>query len=100
MPNFSYPYLDTFGKPHACEVAPTPVSNPKFIIFNHDLMQEIGGETLSLELLSGNQPKHKHYATRYGGHQFGHWAGQLGDGRAIFLGELNNQEIQLKGAGQ
>lgn len=36
----------------------------------------------------------------YGGHQFGHWAGQLGDGRAINLGEINNYTIQLKGAGE
>jgi len=35
----------------------------------------------------------------YSGHQFGVWAGQLGDGRAILLGELNGLEIQLKGAG-
>ncbi|MES2323819.1 MAG: YdiU family protein [Pseudomonadota bacterium] len=35
----------------------------------------------------------------YSGHQFGVWAGQLGDGRAILLGELNGMEIQLKGAG-
>jgi uncharacterized protein YdiU (UPF0061 family) len=45
------------------------------------------------------------YAQCYGGHQFGVWAGQLGDGRAITLGEvLNNQgerwELQLKGAGK
>lgn len=51
-------------------------------------------------LLEGMQP----YATAYGGHQFGHWAGQLGDGRAINLGELHNAvgehwTLQLKGAG-
>ena len=44
------------------------------------------------------------YATNYGGHQFGNWAGQLGDGRAISLGEVINKagqrwELQLKGAG-
>jgi uncharacterized protein YdiU (UPF0061 family) len=44
------------------------------------------------------------YAARYGGHQFGHWAGQLGDGRAITLAEMiaaggSRQELQLKGAG-
>ena len=43
------------------------------------------------------------YAQRYGGHQFGNWAGQLGDGRAITLGELKASrgtfELQLKGAG-
>ena len=50
------------------------------------------------KLLEGMQP----YAVCYGGHQFGHWAGQLGDGRAMSLGEVKNQngahwEIQLKG---
>ena len=44
------------------------------------------------------------YSMRYGGHQFGNWAGQLGDGRAISLGELHDKEgqhwtLQLKGAG-
>ena len=47
----------------------------------------------------GMQP----YAQRYGGHQFGNWAGQLGDGRAITLGEVETEhgflELQLKGAG-
>ena len=52
-------------------------------------------------LLSSMQP----LAALYGGHQFGVWAGQLGDGRAITLGEITNArgepwEIQLKGAGQ
>jgi uncharacterized protein YdiU (UPF0061 family) len=46
----------------------------------------------------------KPFAARYGGHQFGSWAGQLGDGRAISLGEVEARdgsywEIQLKGAG-
>ncbi|XP_005109894.2 protein adenylyltransferase SelO [Aplysia californica] len=44
-------------------------------------------------------------AHRYGGHQFGHWAGQLGDGRAILLGDYQNRkgerwELQLKGSGK
>ena len=52
------------------------------------------------ELLPGSQP----YALCYGGHQFGSWAGQLGDGRAINLGEIRDrsgqhQILQLKGAG-
>ena len=51
-------------------------------------------------LLPGMEP----HACCYGGHQFGHWAGQLGDGRAINLGEVLNQRgehwtLQLKGAG-
>ncbi len=59
-----------------------------------------------LPVLSGNAllPGMRPHAANYGGHQFGHWAGQLGDGRAISLGELVNAagerwELQLKGAG-
>ena len=52
------------------------------------------------EILSGTKP----YAMCYGGHQFGNWAGQLGDGRAINLTEIehndNHWAIQLKGAGE
>ena len=58
------------------------------------------------EVFSGNArwPGMTGYAMAYGGHQFGHWAGQLGDGRAITLGETINAagerwELQLKGAG-
>ena len=51
------------------------------------------------QLVDGMQP----FSTCYGGHQFGHWAGQLGDGRAISLGEVVHDgqrfELQLKGAG-
>ena len=57
-------------------------------------------------ILSGSAitPSMKPFAARYGGHQFGSWAGQLGDGRAISLGEVDaldgsSWEIQLKGAG-
>src|SRR6185295_3934777 len=59
------------------------------------------------EILGGSKtlPGMHPYAARYGGHQFGHWAGQLGDGRAITLGEIiatdgRRQELQLKGAGK
>jgi uncharacterized protein YdiU (UPF0061 family) len=52
-------------------------------------------------VLAGMEP----FAARYGGHQFGHWAGQLGDGRAVTLGEVLNArherwELQLKCAGR
>ncbi len=58
--------------------------------------QVFGGNAL----YPGMQP----WAVNYGGHQFGHWAGQLGDGRAISLGEAigidgGRYELQLKGAG-
>jgi len=57
----------------------------------------------ALPLLSGNQVPNGSLATVYSGHQFGVWAGQLGDGRALLLGEAQTragrQEVQLKGAG-
>ena len=54
-----------------------------------------------LQALSGNAvlPGSQLLSSVYSGHQFGVWAGQLGDGRAILLGEANGQEWQLKGAG-
>ena len=52
-------------------------------------------------IFSGNEigTNSKPYAMNYAGHQFGQWAGQLGDGRAINLGEINGWAVQLKGAG-
>ncbi len=54
-----------------------------------------------LEALAGNQAIHgtQPLASVYSGHQFGQWAGQLGDGRACLLGETNGLEVQLKGSG-
>ena len=54
-----------------------------------------------LEVMTGNSiiENSKPFAMCYAGHQFGNWAGQLGDGRAINLGEIKNWAIQLKGAG-
>jgi uncharacterized protein YdiU (UPF0061 family) len=90
----------------------TPVSQPKLLAYSKEVQQLLNlpdEEIYSnefLEAFSGNRllPAMKPYATCYGGHQFGHWAGQLGDGRAIGLGEVINQsgqrwELQLKGAG-
>ncbi len=65
-------------------------------VHQQDWLQALSGGTL----IEGMQS----YATCYGGHQFGNWAGQLGDGRAIYLGEWlqagNRYELQLKGAGK
>ena len=54
-----------------------------------------------LEVMTGNSiiENSKPFAMCYAGHQFGNWAGQLGDGRAINLGEIKNWALQLKGAG-
>lgn len=93
-------------------VKPTAVKNPQLVagavevaklldlpesIFTQpEFAQVFGGN----QLLTGMDP----HACCYGGHQFGNWAGQLGDGRAINLGEVRNQQgehwtLQLKGAG-
>ncbi|MGV3622320.1 MAG: protein adenylyltransferase SelO [Archangium sp.] len=84
-------------------VAPTPVSNPRLIFSAPDVAELLGITDVNalLPVLSGNAPPPggKTFAANYGGHQFGHWAGQLGDGRAIGLGEVNGYELQLKGAG-
>ena len=59
----------------------------------------------ALDVFSGNAvwPGMRPVATVYSGHQFGQWAGQLGDGRALLLGEVDTphgpREVQLKGAG-
>ena len=96
---------------NACysEVSPTSPGNPAFIHFNKALAEELFPEGITQEellpYLSGkkNFEGFIPYAMCYGGHQFGSWAGQLGDGRAINIAEfkLNNhiQTLQLKGAG-
>src|SRR5687767_13521091 len=88
-------------------VLPTPVAAPKLLAWSDDLGAYLGIERpASPGVLAGNRvlPGMKPYAARYGGHQFGSWAGQLGDGRAITLAEVvatdgSRQELQLKGAG-
>jgi uncharacterized protein YdiU (UPF0061 family) len=93
-------------------VAPTPVPAPRLLAWSEELGAELGiaaptgGNDPGLQILAGNRlgPGMRPYAARYGGHQFGHWAGQLGDGRAITLGERvtgdgRRHELQLKGAG-
>lgn len=90
------------------KAVPTPVSEPQLLAWTEDLAEElsIGNPTQEdIEILAGNRvtDSMRPYAACYAGHQFGNWAGQLGDGRAITLGEWNNnnikRELQLKGAG-
>lgn len=93
-------------------VNPTPVKAPELVSVAMDVAEELDlseedcQSKTFLELFSGNklldgmQP----YSMCYGGHQFGNWAGQLGDGRAINLAEIVNSKgehwvLQLKGAG-
>ncbi len=89
---------------------PTPVAAPKLLTWSEDLGKKLGisrpQNEEEISVLGGNAlaPGMKPYAGCYGGHQFGNWAGQLGDGRAIALGEWKKpdgttEELQLKGAG-
>ncbi|MGG7470285.1 protein adenylyltransferase SelO [Chryseobacterium arthrosphaerae] len=90
-------------------IKPAGFDKPELIAFNAGLSEEIGLGTFEdkdLDFLVGNNlPENvQTYATAYAGHQFGNWAGQLGDGRAILAGEIVNDdgkttEIQWKGAG-
>lgn len=93
-------------------VSPTPVKAPKLLVYSQEMAATLGlseADVLSPEfaqVFAGNQllPGMDPYAVNYGGHQFGQWAGQLGDGRAITLGEAvthagQRWELQLKGAG-
>ncbi len=94
-------------------LSPEPVSSPSLIKVNHALARRLGLDPVALEapdmvaalagntLPSGAEP----LAQAYAGHQFGSWNPQLGDGRAILLGEViapdgERFDIQLKGSGQ
>jgi len=94
-------------------VEPTPVSAPRVVAWSAEMAQALGLDAAEMNspelaqvlggnaLLEGMAP----YAANYGGHQFGMWADQLGDGRAISLGETIHRdgrrwELQLKGAGR
>ena len=99
---------------HSCfsYVKPRVPSAPKLLHVSGEMMNELGFKTEDTEsldfknmvsgaaLIKGSAP----YAMCYGGHQFGNWAGQLGDGRAINLGEVTHQKkrwaLQLKGSGE
>ncbi|KAL4433856.1 hypothetical protein ABPG75_000297 [Micractinium tetrahymenae] len=95
-------------------VAPTPTgTEPTTIAASADVARLVGLDPEEARrpefalIFSGNAPlpQTRSYSQCYGGHQFGHWAGQLGDGRAICLGQAVNAqgerwELQLKGAGR
>jgi uncharacterized protein YdiU (UPF0061 family) len=93
------------------ELRPTALPAPYPVSVNHSLAAELGldpeaiGSDLGVQSFTGNLalPGSRPLTSVYSGHQFGVWAGQLGDGRAILLGELQTaaggQEIQLKGSG-
>ena len=99
---------------NACysHVDPKPVIRPELVAYASEVAELLDLSPAAcesnefVEVFSGNRKLDgmAPYATCYGGHQFGNWAGQLGDGRAINLGEIVNAQgerwaLQLKGAG-
>ena len=92
---------------------PSPVSSPALFLWNSQLAEELqltsellDDEQKLAQIFSGNQqlPGTEPMALAYAGHQFGHFAAQLGDGRAHFLGDTvsldgQRKDIQLKGSG-
>lgn len=93
-------------------VAPTPVAKPSLMLFNDALATELGLDPQALRtedgvaVLAGNAVPDgaEPLAMAYAGHQFANWVPQLGDGRALLLGELRGTDgvaydVQLKGSG-
>ncbi len=93
-------------------VRPTAVARPQLLAWSREVADLLDldfdpfASNEAAEVFSGNRqlPGMDPFAMCYGGHQFGNWAGQLGDGRAINLGEVINRRgqrwmLQLKGAG-
>jgi uncharacterized protein YdiU (UPF0061 family) len=91
---------------------PTPVRAPRLLAHSREMAEALGFTEADVAspafaaVFAGNTllPGMEPYSANYGGHQFGQWAGQLGDGRAITLGEAiapdgRRWELQLKGAG-
>ncbi|MFS4418101.1 protein adenylyltransferase SelO [Maribacter sp. 2307ULW6-5] len=93
-------------------VTPKKTSAPELLHHSPEMLKELGlteadaQSDLFLKVFTGNEllPNSRPYAMCYGGHQFGSWAGQLGDGRAINLAEVQQDQkiwaLQLKGAGE
>lgn len=103
-------YAAALGETHAVPIRPDPVPDPHWVATSPALARELGlqdwlGTPQALATLAGHAGAGglPSVATAYSGHQFGAWAGQLGDGRALLLGELDTPsgpvEVQLKGSG-
>lgn len=96
------------GEAFYTRLPPQPLPAPYWVGQSHALARELGldaswlASAELLEAVSGNRPiaGTQPLASVYSGHQFGQWAGQLGDGRALLLGQTTGgMELQLKGAG-
>lgn len=105
----------TLGAAFYTELGAEPLPHPHWVAASpdcaallgwpNDWMQRVVGDHSALDVFSGNAtwPGMQTLASVYSGHQFGVWAGQLGDGRALLLGEVEapggGLELQLKGSG-
>lgn len=113
MSNLSLSFDNTYqknGSQFFATVKPTPLTKAASLIFSKDALRQIHVEEDQIESLrlwlqgEARLPGDQSISQVYGGHQFGVWAGQLGDGRAISLGEIlgthdQRWEVQLKGSG-
>jgi uncharacterized protein YdiU (UPF0061 family) len=113
---FHFPFENTYARlpdRFYARVVPTPVRAPQLIRLNRELALELGLDPdwlagpEGLEVLSGKRvpDASEPIAMAYAGHQFGHFVPQLGDGRAVLLGEVVDQrgmrrDVQLKGSGR
>ncbi len=103
-------FLQGLGPAFGTDLPPQPVAAPHWVVRSQSLARSLGlddwlasGDALAIlsgaQVAAGTTP----HASVYSGHQFGVWAGQLGDGRALMLGEIDTpvgaMEIQLKGSG-
>ncbi|XP_043197509.1 protein adenylyltransferase SelO-like isoform X1 [Amphibalanus amphitrite] len=113
------PVKENFVRPNVkgaifSAASPTPLKETSLACFSSDVFKNIlqldpamSSDKTLIDILSGNKevPGSTPLAHRYGGHQFGNWAGQLGDGRAHLIGECTDRagerwELQLKGSGK
>ncbi len=103
------PGFKTLGPAFFTELRPTPLPAPYWVGRSEAAARQIGldaewfASDEALRVFTGNAllPGMAPLASIYSGHQFGVWAGQLGDGRAILLGQTSSGfEVQLKGAGR
>lgn len=111
-----FPFHNTYARlPERfyARIAPTPVKSPRVVKVNSALAELLGADAAELasargaEVLSGNRVPEgaEPIALAYAGHQFGGFVPQLGDGRAILLGEVlgkdgKRYDVQLKGSGR
>lgn len=110
------PFDNTFARLPArfySQTAPSPVPDPSLLVVNSGLARDLGidpdalASPAGVKILAGNQigAGSEPLSQVYAGHQFGGWSPQLGDGRAVLLGEVvdrhgQRRDIQLKGSGR